>query len=66
MVVVPDPTVRLNTSYYSVGEGDGIIEVCAHVTTDQFDNTIQADYVTSAGSASGRYHSLRQLIAYLT
>ncbi|CAI8052156.1 hypothetical protein GBAR_LOCUS28548, partial [Geodia barretti] len=52
VVVVPDPTVRLNTSYYSVGEGDGSIEVCAHVTTDQFNNTIQADYVTSAGSAS--------------
>ena len=53
VVVVPDPTVRLKASYYSVGEGGGSVEVCAEVTTDQFDSTIEADYVTSPGSATG-------------
>ena len=53
VVEVPDPKVRLSTGYYLVSEGDGSIEVCAQVTTDQYDNTIQADYVTTPGSASG-------------
>ena len=51
--MVPDPTVRMKSSYYSVGEGDGSVEVCAEVTTDQFDSTFDTDYVTSAGSATG-------------
>ena len=53
MVVVPDPTVRLVSSYFSVDEGAGSLEICAEVTTDQFDGNFEADYITSAGSAEG-------------
>ena len=51
--MVPDPTVRLVSSYFSVGEGDDSIEICAEVTTDQFDDTFEADYVASSASAEG-------------
>ena len=53
VVIVPDPMVRFNTSYYSVDEGDGSVEVCIQVTTDQFDNSVQVGYQTTPGSASG-------------
>lgn len=53
MIVVPEPTVRLKSNYYSVGEGDGSLEVCAEITTDQFDGNFQANYVTTSGSAEG-------------
>lgn len=45
--------MHLITGYYSAGEGDGSIEICAQVTTDRFDHTIQFDYLTIAGSATG-------------
>ena len=54
VVEVPDPKVHLKTSYYSVGEGDGSIDVCVQVTTDQFDNEIWCDYFTSFASATGK------------
>lgn len=54
MVEVPDPVVHLQSNYYSVGEGDGSVEICAEVSTDQFDETLQANYETSQGSAEGK------------
>ena len=48
------PKVYLKNNYYSVNEDDGIIEVCAHVTTDEFDHTVNCDYLTTAGSAAGK------------
>jgi hypothetical protein len=49
--VLPEPTVRLQNNYYTVGENDGGVEVCAEVTTDQFEGTVQANYMTTGGSA---------------
>ena len=51
--VLPEPTVRLQNNYYTVGENDGGVEVCAEVTTDQFEGTVQANYMTTGGSAKG-------------
>ena len=53
VVEVPDPTVRLKSSYYSVSEGDSSVEVCVEVTTDQFDDTFDVDYLTTPASATG-------------
>ena len=54
VVEIPDPRLHLKTSYYSVGEGDGSVDVCAQVTTNQFDNEIRCDYFTTFGSAAGK------------
>ena len=54
--MVPEPTVRLQSNYYSIGEGDGSLEVCAEVTTDQFDGNFQANYVTIGDGAEGVWH----------
>ena len=51
--MIPEPTVHLQSNYYAVSEGDGSIEVCAEVTTNQFEGTFQAIYMTSGGSAKG-------------
>lgn len=56
MVVVPEPTVHLQSNYYSVSEDSGSLEVCAEVTSDQFDGNFEADYATAGGSAEGMYH----------
>lgn len=53
--VVPEPTVHLQSNYYTVSEDSGSLEVCAEVTSDQFDDNFEADYVTSEGSAEGLY-----------
>lgn len=53
MTVVPEPSVHLKSNYYSVGEGEGTLEVCAEVTTNQFDGNFQVKYVTIGGSAKG-------------
>ena len=53
-MAAPDPKVHLKTSYYSVGEGDGSVEVCAQVTTNQFQNEVRVGYFTTFGSATGK------------
>ena len=51
--MIPEPTVHMQSNYYTVNEGDGSIEVCAEVTTDQFEGTFEANYITTEGSAKG-------------
>ena len=53
VIVIPEPTVRLQSNYYAVGEGDGSLQICAEVTTDQFEGNFQANYMTTGGSAKG-------------
>lgn len=61
--MVPEPTVHLQSNYYTVSEDSGSLEVCAEVTSDQFDGNFQANYATSEGSAEGlcifvTYHNI--------
>jgi len=53
---VPEPRLYLQQSFYSVSEADGSVEVCAEVTTQQFEGSIQVNYTTAGGSAEGLYH----------
>ena len=53
VLVIPQPAVHLHRNYYTVGESDGIIEVCAEVTTNQFEGNLIANFVTTEGSAKG-------------
>lgn len=57
MVDVFHPKVYLKNNYYSVNEDDGSIGVCAQVTTDEFDHTVNCDYLTTAESAAGKIHN---------
>ena len=52
-IMVREPTVCVHSNYYSVGEGDGSLEVCAELTTDQFDGNFQANFVTIGDRAEG-------------
>ena len=45
--------VHWEERYYSVGEGDGSVEVCAELSTLQFTGTVEVDYATVADSAEG-------------
>ena len=38
-----------------MSEADGSVEVCAEVTTQQFEGSIQVNYSTAGGSAEGLY-----------
>ena len=53
VTVIPEPTVHLQSNYYAVSESDGSLDVCAEVTSNQFEGTFQANYVTIGGSAKG-------------
>ena len=53
MEVIPDLVVHWEERYYSVGEGDGGVEVCAELSTLQFTGTVEVDYATVADSAQG-------------
>ena len=53
MEVIPDLVVLWEERYYSVGEGDGSVEVCAELSTLQFTGTVEVDYATVADSAEG-------------
>ena len=58
VIVIPEPAVHLQSNYYAISEGGGSIEVCAEVTTDQFEGTFQAIYMTTGGSAKGLHFKL--------
>ena len=51
--VLPTLTLRWQESYYSVIEADGSVEVCAKLSTLQFEGIVQFDYTTFGGSAEG-------------
>ena len=53
VIVIPEPAVHLQSNYYAISESGGSIEVCAEVTTDKFEGTFQAIYMTAGGSAKG-------------
>ena len=50
---MPQPKLYLQQSFYSASEADGSAEVCAEVTTQQFEGSIQVNYSTAGGSAEG-------------
>ena len=52
-VVLPQLTVHWQESYYSVIEADGSVEVCAKLSTLQFEGSVQFDYTTFGDSAEG-------------
>ena len=52
-VVVPELTVHWQESYYSASEATGIVEVCAELSTLQFDGNVEANYTTFGNSAEG-------------
>ena len=52
-VVIPELTVHWEENYYSTSEADGSVEVCAELSTLQFDGNVEVDYATISGSAEG-------------
>ena len=52
-VSVPQLAIHMQKSFYSVSEADGSVEVCAEVTTQQFEGIVQVNYTTAGGSAEG-------------
>ena len=52
-VVIPELTVHWQESYYSASETDGSVEVCAELSTLQFEGSVQVDYATVGDSAEG-------------
>ena len=46
-------TVHWQDSYYSVIEADGSVEVCAELSTLQFEGNVQVNYSTVGDSAEG-------------
>ena len=50
---VPDLTVHWQESYYSASETDGSVELCAELSTVQFEGSVQVDYGTVGDSAKG-------------
>ena len=59
-VVIPQLTVHWQKNYYSVSEADGSVEVCAELSTLQFEGNVQVNYATFDGSAEGnRFNPIR-------
>ena len=56
---VPQLAIHMQKSFYSVSEADGSVEVCAEVTTQQFEGSIQVNYSTAGGSAEGLCYYLK-------
>lgn len=52
-VVIPELTVHWEENYYSTSEADGSVEVCAELSTLQFDGNVEVDYATISDSAEG-------------
>ena len=52
-MVIPELTVHWQESYYSTSEADGSVEVCAELSTLQFDGNVEVNYATISGSAEG-------------
>ena len=51
--MIPELTVHWQESYYSTSEADGSVEVCAELSTLQFDGNVEVDYATISDSAEG-------------
>ena len=49
----PQLAIRMQQNFYSVMESNGSVEVCAEVTTQQFEGSIQVNYSTASSSAGG-------------
>ena len=45
--------VHWQESYYSTSESNGHVELCAELSTLQFEGSVQVDYTTFSGSAEG-------------
>ena len=52
-VVVPELTVHWQESYYSTSETTGSVEMCAELSTLQFDGNVEVNYATFGDSAKG-------------
>ena len=63
-VVVPQLTVHWQKNYYSVSEADGSVEVCAELSTLQFEGNVQVNYATFDDSAEGNRFNLYMWIGY--
>jgi hypothetical protein len=48
-----DLAVHWQENYHSASEGDGPVELCAEVSTLQFEGSVQVNYATFSGSAEG-------------
>ena len=52
-VVVPELTIHWQKGYYSTSETDGSVELCAELSTLQFEGNVQVNYATFGDSAKG-------------
>ena len=52
-MVIPDLSVYWQERYYSASEADDSVELCAELSTLQFEGSFQVDYATFGGSAKG-------------
>lgn len=53
VVIIPQLTVHWQKNYYSVSEADGSVEMCAELSTLQFEGNVQVNFATFDGGAVG-------------